>query len=152
MEQNGFRGIHPSAKKLWRINGMIGSGIIMILSFVVFSFTNFWALIPGALQSVYLIFIHPELEYKQWLYKITEQYVDYTHGIFFTKRTIIPISRIQHLDIRQGPIQKQFSLSNIIIFTAGQSHEIVAVLSSEAQSIVDSINMLILKEGNDGKV
>lgn len=87
MEQDNFQRIHPSAKRLWVINGIIGS-----------------------------------------------------------------ISRIQHMDIKQGPIQKHFSLSNIIIFTAGQSHEIEAVLSSEAQSMVDSINLLILKEDNHGEV
>lgn len=152
MEQDNFQRIHPSAKRLWVINGIIGSIFSMIISYIIFRFTAFWALIPGALLSIYLIFIHPALEYRQWLYKITDQYVDYTHGIFFKKRTIIPISRIQHMDIKQGPIQKHFSLSNIIIFTAGQSHEIEAVLSSEAQSMVDSVNLLILKEDNHGEV
>ena len=152
MEEESFKRIHPFAKRLWMINGIIGSAVIMIISLVIFWFTVFWALIPGVLLSIYLIFIHPALEYRQWLYKITDQYVDYTHGIFFKKRTIIPISRIQHMDIKQGPVQKHYKLSNIVIFTAGQAHEIEAVLSSEAQSMVDSLNMLILKEDNNGKL
>lgn len=147
-----FHRIHPTAVKLWRANGIVASVFLMGISIPIFLFTSFWALIPGILLSVHLIFLKPGLEYRQWLYKITDRFVDYTHGIFFTKRTIIPISRIQHLDIRQGPIQKRLGLANVVIFTAGQSHEIEAVLSSEAQSMVDSINLLILKDDNNGAV
>lgn len=151
MDQESHR-IHPSAKKLWRLSGAIASIFILGISAVIMLLTVWWAVLPGALLSIYLIFLRPALEYRQWLYKITDQYVDYSHGIFFTRRTILPISRIQHLDIRQGPLQKAFKLASVVLFTAGQGHEIEAVPASEAQGIVDSINLQISKEAADERV
>lgn len=151
MEQEFYQRINPSAKKLWRINGIITSAFIMGISYVVYIFTDLRAFIPGVLLSIYFIFAAPSLEYRQWQYKITDRYVDYTHGIFFTNRTVIPISRIQHMDLKQGPLQKSFSLASVVIFTAGQAHEIRAILYSEAQYIVDSINQMIAKDDMNGK-
>ncbi|MCX7746127.1 MAG: PH domain-containing protein [Clostridia bacterium] len=148
MIENGYEKIHPKAQILWVLNGMIGSIVIMSMAIILQRYTTLWVIPGGLILSIYITLIHPFLEYIQWSYKITESKIDYTHGIYFRKRTIIPVSRIQHLDIKQGPLQKYFGLSNIAIYTAGQSHEIPALLSSKAQKMVESINDLILKETN----
>ncbi|MCX8131475.1 MAG: PH domain-containing protein [Clostridia bacterium] len=151
MEEN-YTKIHPSAKKLWVINGVIASIIIMSVCYVIGKFTSYLVLIPGVAISIYITVVHPFFEYRQWAYRISEKHIDFIHGIVFRKRTLIPVSRIQHMDIKQGPLQKKFSLANIAIFTAGQSHEIEAVLYSEAQEIVSSINKRIMKDEEDGKL
>ncbi|MFA9398037.1 MAG: PH domain-containing protein [Clostridiaceae bacterium] len=156
MEEEIYQRINPSAKKVWIINGVISSIILFILALVVYHFSkhyvSFWPFVIAGMSSFLFIFIHPFIEYKQWSYKITEERVVYNHGIYYKKKSIIPISRIQHLDISQGPIQKIFKLSSVKIYTAGMAHEIVAISTSKAEEIVDNLNKFVLKVDDDGEI
>lgn len=156
MEQNSYEKIDPNAKKLWIINGIISSIVIMIIACLIYHFAkqyvSYWPLVIGGVLSVFLTFIDPFIEYKQWSYRITEEKVEYNHGIYYKKKSIIPISRIQHLDISQGPIQKIFKLSTVKIYTAGLEHEIEAISMDKAEEIVENLNKLILKVNEDGTV
>lgn len=148
MTERIYKKVHRSATKLWIINGVIGSIFTMGISYIIYRFTHhyisYWPLAAGGLLSFLSIFVHPFIEYKQWSYCIAEDRVEFTHGIYYKSKTIIPISKIQHLDIKQGPIQKFFHLSSLEIYTAGKSHEIEAILTSEAEQIVESLNKSIL--------
>lgn len=80
-------------------------------------------------------FLYPIIEYNQWKYIITEDKVDFTEGIFILKRTVIPILRIQHITVTQGPINKLFNLGDISIVTAGGSHKIPNIEMAKAEEI-----------------
>lgn len=82
-------------------------------------------------------FIYPIIEYNQWKYMITEDKVDFTEGIYYTKRTIVPIIRIQHIKVEEGPINKFFKLANITLGTAGGSHVIPNIEIEKAKEISD---------------
>lgn len=155
MSEKLYKKVNPSAKKLWIVNGVISSIVIMIIAFIVYLFAkkyiNYWSLIIGGIISFLDIFVHPFIEYKQWRYCITEDRIEFTHGIYFKTKTIIPISRIQHLDISQGPIQKIFKLSTLEIYTAGASHEIEAIATEEAENIVENLNKIVLRVDGYGE-
>lgn len=120
MDNAEFHRIHPSARKVWTINGAIESLFILAIAATAFYFIKHWLIPAGAgVICLYIIALHPQLEYKQWSYKITDISVCYNHGIYTKHFTIIPISRIQHLEIKQGPVLKHFGLSNVEIYTAG---------------------------------
>jgi len=89
--------------------------------------------------SVFLLllntFLYPFIEYKQWKYVITEDKVDFSEGIFGVTRTIVPIIRIQHIKLEQGPINRLFKLTNIEIVTAGGSHKIPNLEVETAEKI-----------------
>jgi len=48
-------------------------------------------------------------------------------GYIFLRETLVPYPRIQHIDIHQGPIERYFNLSTLIIHTAGQSGDSVKI-------------------------
>lgn len=112
-----------------------------VFCLLVFKFP--YVFILSGILSVYQLFLHPRLEYRQWRYCISDKYVDIVHGIFFTKYTHIPISRIQHLDISQGPIQKSLGLASIDIVTAGMSHKIRAIEWEIAQNLLEDMRKRI---------
>ncbi|MCT4617864.1 MAG: PH domain-containing protein [Marinisporobacter sp.] len=53
-------------------------------------------------------FVFPLIEYKEWKYKIKEDQIELNYGVLIKTKTIIPISRIQYIDIEQGPIYRRF--------------------------------------------
>ena len=81
--------------------------------------------------------IYPEIEYRQWRYLITEDKVEIRHGIFFVETTIIPIVRIQHITISQGPIRRRFGLFGVKISLASGEHEIVGLTEEKAARVSD---------------
>lgn len=52
-------------------------------------------------------------------YSLREKDIIYTKGLLWRKRTSIPLTRIQHAEIKQGPIDRIFGLHSLKVFTAG---------------------------------
>ncbi|MFD1954853.1 PH domain-containing protein [Paenibacillus thailandensis] len=80
------------------------------------------AVLPGAL-------------YRSWRYAVTEKEIDLHHGYWVRKRTLIPMSRIQHVNSKQGPIQKGYGLATVTLATAAGSHHIPALSEAEAERV-----------------
>lgn len=54
-------------------------------------------------------------------------------GRLWRRETFVPKSRVQHLDIQHGPIERRFGLSTLVIHTAGSRHNAVATSGLDAQ-------------------
>lgn len=88
--------------------------------------------------------IYPFLEFNQWKYCVTEDKIEIIHGLFFIKTTIIPIIKIQHVSINEGPINRLFKLTKVTINTAGGIHVIDGLTVQEAQDITDYLNSKVI--------
>lgn len=95
--------------------------------------------------------VYPTLEYKQWRYLITKDKIEFSEGIYWISTVVIPIVRIQHIKINQGPINKRFKLANLEIYTAGGSYTIPNIELNKAEEISDFLKDKVKEkvEGND---
>ena len=60
--------------------------------------------------------------YRHWkfsLWKLDDTGLHVRRGRFWRKEILIPRSRVQHLDIERGPIERHFGLATLIVHTAG---------------------------------
>ncbi|PPT91333.1 hypothetical protein XthCFBP4691_08140 [Xanthomonas theicola] len=48
-------------------------------------------------------------------------------GRWWQSEVRVPISRVQHLDLRQGPLERVVRLSTLVVHTAGTRLNVVAV-------------------------
>ena len=55
-------------------------------------------------------------------YALRTHDIIHRHGYFWRIQTIVPYTRVQHVEIAQGPIAKRFGISTIRVFTAGGSN------------------------------
>ena len=53
-------------------------------------------------------------------------------GRLWRRETRVPQSRVQHLDLRRGPLQRRLDLSTLVIHTAGTRHSAVVVRGLDA--------------------
>lgn len=147
-ENENYQPVAKAARKLWTIHACISAlfvlGIAIGIYFIVYK--HIWIFGFVALDAIITIIIMPAIEYRQWRYFIGEDRIEIIHGIFFTKRTLIPINRIQHLKIEQGILQKRFDLATVDIYTAGGSHQIKALQYAAADEIVRKLNHLVVEE------
>ncbi|PSL50560.1 hypothetical protein B0H94_103172 [Salsuginibacillus halophilus] len=94
------------------------------------------------LWAVSLTFIIPAVRWRRWRYEILEEEVDLQYGVIIVRRTLIPMSRVQHVDTEQGPIYRRYKLSAVTISTAATIHQIPALTEEVAAGIRDRISNL----------
>jgi len=52
-------------------------------------------------------------------FAIRDRDLTYRSGVFFRRTTVIPYNRIQHAEVKQGPIERRFKLQGLEIYSAG---------------------------------
>ena len=69
----------------------------------------------------------PAVEYRYSRYRIDEQLIEIETGVVWRTSIAVPRSRVQHLDVTQGPLQRRYGLGVLSIYTAGTEHALVAL-------------------------
>lgn len=106
-------------------------------------------LLPALLIAAYLVFLAPGRRFRAWGYSIDAEELRVRHGVWTQVQTVVPLDRIQHIDISQGPLERGFAVCRLIIHTAGTLHSQVTVpgLSREnAERMRDEIRARIRQE------
>lgn len=72
------------------------------------------ALLVAFLLSVWW----PQLSFDRWGYAVREGELLIASGVLFRSVVAIPLSRVQHVDVRQGPLEQWLSLGRLYVHTA----------------------------------
>lgn len=139
------------AYKVWRLKGGISSILSGVITVALINFCNLydwprWIWIGATLltfvETFLLVYVVPAIRMHRWRYEVFAEEVDLQHGIFITKRSLIPMVRVQHVDTEQGPFLRKYGLSTVILFTAAGKHEIPALSQEVADRLRDQIARL----------
>ena len=104
-------------------------GIATLLDRIFLAETAFGGLLPGVLVIAALIVIvaAPERVYRRLKYRLTERLLQVVRGWLFHTDTVVPLVRVQHLDVVRGPLDKMFGTASLVVHTAGTHNSIVTV-------------------------
>ena len=92
----------------------------------------------------------PALAWRAFSYTVREHDLLVQRGVLFRRWSSIPFTRIQHVDTRQGPMERMLGLSRLMVFTAaGMSADgsIPGLAEEEALRLRD---LLSRRGGDDG--
>lgn len=146
------------AIKAWRITASFYVGVLWVLAIggLVFSIIysiSLWytsiSLIVCLISTYVFVFLLPTIRWRRWRYEIFEQEVYIQHGIIIVSKTLVPMIRVQHVDTKQGPILKRFRLASVTISTAATTHEIPALVESDASELRDRLSKLAKADEDD---
>ena len=82
------------------------------------------------------------LGFKKKQYAIRQRDIIYTKGLIWSVRTTVPFNRIQHAELKQGPIERIYKINSLKLFTAGgQSSDLVipGLPDDEALAVKDFV-------------
>ncbi len=85
------------------------------------------------------VIIIPPIRWKRWRYDVLTDEIDLMHGVFIVKRTLIPMTRVQHVDTEQGPLLRKYKLAVVSISTAATVHRIPSLTIEVADELRDRI-------------
>ena len=129
--QNPFRQVDRRYITLSRLTGLIAatvfSGALLVGGSVYFLTQDLnwisWVVAGLAIASTLFLFtmaiIWPALSYRRLRWRLSETGLEIHRGVLWRHQISIPVARVQHADVAQGPLQRQFGLGTLIVHTAG---------------------------------
>jgi len=84
----------------------------------------------------------PLLHWRHWRYEVRDEEIDLLRGALTVRRTLIPMTRVQHVDTERTVVSDLFELRSVTVHTAAGSHTIPALDPGEAAAIRDRIALL----------
>lgn len=128
------------------IENVIGFIVLIVLFFLdyYFSWVSWigWILIALAVLSVLGAiwgFIRPSLLYKYWRYDISEEFLQLKFGAIKEEHQLVPMTKIQSVSTKQGPLMRKYDLYSISVQTMGSTHTIQMLDKDVAVELRNSI-------------
>lgn len=91
---------------------------------------------------------HSMKSYHYKFYAIREKDLLYRSGMFFRQTVVVPFNRIQHVEMKQTPLDRKFDLAKLVFFTAGGSASDLKI-SGLYKEDAEKIRMYIIEKIGD---
>ena len=78
---------------------------------------------------------------------LTGRFVILKKGVFYQKKTVMPLSRVQYCVIRQDVVQKVFGVCTVRIMMAGSAQRLRPIAMEDACRIRDAVNSFTKRKG-----
>ena len=107
-----------------------------------------WAAVTAAL--VWHTFRWPEIEYRHASYRVDPLGIEIAYGVLWRSVIHVPVSRVQHTDVSQGPLQRRYGLGTLTIYTAGTEYARVNLPGLPHARALAIRDHLLPKRSDDG--
>ena len=94
----------------------------------------------SALLAIALV--APPLAYARWSFAVDDRLLRMRYGILFVEERLVPVPRMQHVDLVRGPIERLFGLATLLVYTAGNegsAFRVPGLTLARAQALRDRI-------------
>lgn len=105
--------------------------------------------VPVLILGAYPVLLAPGRRYRAWGYRIDAEELHVAHGIWTRIETVVPLARVQHVDVSQGPVERCFGVSRLVLHTAGtmNSRVVLPGLSREtAEAVREDVRARIRRD------
>ena len=156
-DQQTFNSLDPNYFKVMIVKRLIF--ILIILGVVAFGYFRiepskisglaFILIGCGVLILSAIILFLAKFYFRNKKYRLFDKYLTYQEGVLVHNETVVPFSRIQHVEIDEGPLERYFSLATLSVYTAGDSGKDLKISGLRidlAQEIKDYITNYIKDE------
>lgn len=113
--------LDPRVVRVWRLGSAISTAAVTLAAALACALAEaslLWALLVLALGVAEGV-LHPRAAYRAWSYTVGEEEVRLRRGVWWRRESVVPLSRIQHVDTQQGPVERALGLATLVLFTAG---------------------------------
>ncbi|HRQ65718.1 MAG TPA: PH domain-containing protein [Xanthomonadaceae bacterium] len=125
---------------------LLGSGRVLALQPLALAMLALAALACAALSAGYV-----QLYWQRYRYAEVADGLLIESGVWWRKRRLVPRSRVQHTDVKHGPLQRHMGLATLVVHTAAtrqQAIEIPGLTEAHAETLRDDL----LGRGGDDAV
>ena len=156
------RQLDPRFIPLERVVGQITTAIFSLVAAIVVLVLVVFAALPIAVDATmigtwavataacaWIAHRWPEREYVRASYTVGEEVIEIRSGVWWRHVTKVPRSRVQHIDVAQGPLQRRYGLATLVIHTAGTEHARVELDGLAHETALALRDHLLPRESSD---
>ena len=142
-----LRPLHPRVRLLWWAQGamtvLVLTAVALVVDLVVLERLSPRPVPAMVLPGVVLVAggllasAVPPLRYRRWRYALRPGDLWIRYGVAWVTVSVIPFSRLQFVDTRQGPLERLFGVASLVVHTAapGTSGTLPGLDSGEAERL-----------------
>lgn len=97
------------------------------------------AIAAAVIALLWVIFV-PMVRFKRYRYMITPDRIEVIEGVFWIKRTVVPIDRVHQISVSKGPIDSAFGVAKVQVITAGSTAVMRFLNEEKANEIAMYLN------------
>jgi membrane protein YdbS with pleckstrin-like domain len=106
---------------------LAGAVIWMAIRWWVHGFDLFLYVLAGASATIVMVttwfaIFWPIKTFRRTRWQVGDAGLEIQKGVVWRHQMVVPLSRVQHADVSQGPIQRLFGLGSLTVHTAGTSN------------------------------
>ncbi|MGB0178023.1 MAG: PH domain-containing protein [Owenweeksia sp.] len=109
----------------WGIFFLVSAGILVFISFS--TDVALWKFMAPWLGLLLLVLFLEIRGFRIKGYALRENDISYKSGLIFFSMTSIPLNRLQHCEVSQGPLGRLFDLASVKVYTAGGSYSDLSI-------------------------
>lgn len=153
--------LDPRAIKLWRVAEQIAIAVFMLPALIGVLVNSYFhpriavGLLAGwgCLTSLWLwhSLWHPPRRYQSWGYRLDARVLETQSGRMFQVTRLLPLNRLQHVDLQQGPLERMYGLARLELHTAGTENASLTIPGLAHAEAVRLRDHLVALGGTDGE-
>ncbi|MDQ4069312.1 MAG: PH domain-containing protein [Actinomycetota bacterium] len=148
VEQDEWRGLHPSARTVWGLAvavpaGLVGLGVAIVLRLAGSPAGAVTAVVVSGMLA-WLWWRLIRRRWQAWGYAERERDLVIRKGVLVRRLTVVPYGRMQFVDVKQGPLARALGVSTVQLHTAAAATDarIPFVPDAEAARLRDRLTAL----------
>uniref|UniRef100_UPI004047A281 PH domain-containing protein n=1 Tax=Roseivirga sp. TaxID=1964215 RepID=UPI004047A281 len=153
-----FQSIHRDHLKVSILTSILFFVVVAIAAIAIIAFSEIEEKAISyliSLSSIVILFsinfIVTVLGFKKKRYVLRQRDIIYTKGLIWSVRTTVPFNRIQHAELKQGPIERIFKLNSLKIYTAGGQSSDLVIPGLPEEVALNIKDFVLKKTAEDGQ-
>lgn len=148
-DNSTVRRLDPRVRLLWWTSGglvLLWVGLIVGVIDVLAPLPTRAGLLTGGVVLLVAVVVGalPILRYRRWRYALRDHDLWIRQGVLWVTVSVIPFARLQFVDTRQGPLDRLYGLSQLVVHTAalGTSGQLPGLDADEAERLRERLTRL----------
>ncbi|MDQ3697734.1 MAG: PH domain-containing protein [Gemmatimonadota bacterium] len=141
----------------WIVTGSVSIGLLLVLAIILTvsrppavatgSLALLWA--AATLALAWWSNRWPEIAYRHAAYTVDGRGIEVRRGVVWRNVVNVPRSRVQHIDVAQGPLERRYGLGTLVVYTAGTDHAKVDLRGLDHATALRIRDHLLPGDGRD---
>ncbi|MFF2483264.1 PH domain-containing protein [Paenibacillus sp. NPDC058071] len=144
--------------KVYRITSFLTHVVLyaIVIGYAALAQSRDWTLLPAWIglavvtaSAVWFTLLVPTWKYRFFRYELFEEELEVQSGFLFLKNVLVPMVRVQHVELESGPLMRKFDLASVKVVTAATTHTISGLKQPDAQRLKRTIGQLAKVDEQD---
>ncbi|GAA4028750.1 hypothetical protein GCM10022281_04790 [Sphingomonas rosea] len=124
--ERGYLGVLRVQRALAAVPLVVGAFVLWL---VLFERHPLAVVVPvvAMLLAVVMVGVLPGRSWRRLGFALEPRLLRVVRGYLFHTDTIVPLARVQHLDVARGPLDRLFGTATLVVHTAGTHNSVVTL-------------------------